>query len=541
MSANVPPIHLAECEECVQSCDDPGCTIELTPQCTEQCVVVCNDPHHSLGSCVDDSSRSFPCSDGLGCSDIDDFLQCCTDYHPHLPDGKPFVADPHRGSFGWDSSFDSMFSAVDARHAGDHTNPYAHSNTLPNISSHNSLMHNHHLPYDCFAPTAAPSAVSPTYHPSSSSLADALNPPPAANDSGTLRCMWGNCLATFNSMAELVGHVNLQHLRLPGSGSTTPQSHLAQNASLPSTKADNLQQADQFSCLWADCHQYPDVSTIPGSSTGNPVDTALDVLANHLLHDHLGLTNPPPPQLHPAGSLKTTHSPTVFSLETTTLISPAESSTPSSLSPSGPPTPAPEHDCSLPSHVCRWIGCGQMFVSCDELTVHINAAHVGGGKAHYDCYWEGCNRNGESGFASKQKICRHLQSHTGHRPFQCKICKQHFSEAATLAQHMRRHTQERPYVCDYPGCGKSFAITGALTIHKRTHNGHKPFKCTYCDRAFAESSNLSKHLRTHTGARPYSCAHTGCTKTFARPDQLARHMSVHRKKTSPPEDNGQAP
>jgi hypothetical protein len=32
--------------------------------------------------------------------------------------------------------------------------------------------------------------------------------------------------------------------------------------------------------------------------------------------------------------------------------------------------------------------------------------------------------------------------HTGHKPFQCKLCKQHFSEAATLQQHMRRHTQE---------------------------------------------------------------------------------------------------
>jgi hypothetical protein len=95
--------------------------------------------------------------------------------------------------------------------------------------------------------------------------------------------------------------------------------------------------------------------------------------------------------------------------------------------------------------------------------------------------------------------CR-LQSHTGHRPFQCKVCKQNFSEAATLQQHMRRHTLEsrwwlytlllllsdaymtEPYLCDFPGCGKAFAITGALTIHKRTHNGQKPFKCTYCDR-----------------------------------------------------------
>ena len=46
-----------------------------------------------------------------------------------------------------------------------------------------------------------------------------------------------------------------------------------------------------------------------------------------------------------------------------------------------------------------------------------------------------------------------------------------------------------------------------------------------------------KKLRTHTGARPYSCTHPGCAKTFARPDQLARHMSVHRKKAgeSPPD------
>jgi Zinc finger, C2H2 type len=36
-------------------------------------------------------------------------------------------------------------------------------------------------------------------------------------------------------------------------------------------------------------------------------------------------------------------------------------------------------------------------------------------------------------------------------------------------------------------------------------------------------------LKTHTGVRPYMCTEEGCGKSFARPDQLARHMGVHRR------------
>ncbi|KAI0034444.1 hypothetical protein K488DRAFT_77200 [Vararia minispora EC-137] len=315
--------------------------------------------------------------------------------------------------------------------------------------------------------------------------------------------MWGGCNAQFASLNDLVGHVNLIHLRPV----TFPQDRS------PVPVADS-----SLSCRWDNCNNYPSMQSIPGSSSSTSLEAAIGVLSEHLFHDHLGVQVPPyPPQSAPIGN--SISSPPEVAPSLTSASSTASIGTPESASVSE----------ETENAACRWRGCGLAFGSTEELTLHITTAHVGAGKAHYECYWDGCLRNGDKGFSSKQKICRHLQSHTGHRPFQCKLCKQNFSEAATLQQHMRRHTQEKPYVCDVPGCGKAFAIAGALTIHKRTHNGDKPFKCTYCGRAFSESSNLSKHLRTHTGVRPYACTAQGCGKTFSRPDQLTRHASVHKK------------
>ncbi|KAF9453541.1 hypothetical protein P691DRAFT_658371 [Macrolepiota fuliginosa MF-IS2] len=325
-----------------------------------------------------------------------------------------------------------------------------------------------------------------------------------------LACRWGNCQAQFSSLSELVGHVNLIHLHPP----TTPELPCGQ-ASTSGTQGHSQQTNEndlmQLPCLWGDCNEHLPPQVLSGAPSRSAVDDILSNLAAHLFQNHLGIhdfqsngTEIPPEktpsrQQEQAVSVKDV-----------------------------PLTPGE-------GHLCRWEECGMVFGSCNDLMSHMSAVHVGSGKPQYDCLWEGCTRNGEKGFSSRQKISRHLQSHTGYRPFQCPECLQNFSEAATLQQHIRRHTQESeyaltPYKCDFPGCGKSFAITGALTIHKRVHNGVKPFKCSYCNRGFAESSNLSKHLRTHTGERPYTCNEPNCGKAFARPDQLTRHMGVHRKK-----------
>ncbi|KAF8075003.1 hypothetical protein FPV67DRAFT_1409330 [Lyophyllum atratum] len=444
----------AACEDCVEPIYP---STEITSQCTDQCVVIaCSDPdHNEVNQCHGngDLPCDLVCDDGTAnctdCDGFDEFLHCCTNYHSYTSETRNDPLGP--------ISYIDMPGDVIMQPAPPLLPPHTGKHVVPS--------------------------------------------PPAGDGPEILSCMWGNCQASFTSLSELVGHVNVDHLRLPFSAETT---HF-----LASTHPE----VSQLACRWRDCSIYPSSESIPNSSSGDHIDEVLRILADHLLRDHIGMDN----HHH-----RTASNMVDDKIDTSlgSLQPLAECASRSTLS---TPTAA--------THRCQWQSCGHSFSTYEDLTSHITVVHVGGGKAQYECFWEGCNRNGKSGFSSKQKICRHLQSHTGHRPYQCKMCQQYFSEAATLQQHMRRHTQEKPYVCDYPGCGKTFAITGALTIHKRIHNGQKPFKCKFCDKAFAESSNLSKHLRTHTGARPYCCTESGCNKSFARPDQLTRHLGVHRKKT----------
>ncbi|KAG9312960.1 hypothetical protein JVU11DRAFT_6396 [Chiua virens] len=478
-----------QCNQCPPpstSCSQPSCFIpEFTTECTDECLILaCDDPDHGAQtcqvtkggiSCDGTCITAAACND---CSELNKILQCCTDYHSYI-DTSP--------STQWDSSVSQLLCDCSQDLRSIHS-PGLLSQSIQAFISDSSISSS-----ASSSPSLPP--FSPQLHAPTPIILQPSSAPP-------FNCMWAGCNSIFNNLSDLVGHVNLQHLCAMDTQNHPPAS------SVQSKDATHVFPQPPLFCHWGDCGMSPSPSSIPSSSSATLDIATLDILASHLMQDHLGVNYPIPPQSTPQPSL---------------------SDTTDTIHPSPVPSNPPAHDCSG-THACKWNGCTESFSSCDDLTAHIASVHIGGGKAHYDCFWEGCNRHGTNGFSSKQKISRHLQSHTGHRPFQCQICNQNFSEAATLQQHMRRHTQERPYVCDFPGCGKAFAITGALTIHKRIHNGLRPFKCKFCDKAFSESSNLSKHLRTHTGARPYACTEEGCKKAFARPDQLARHTNVHRKK-----------
>ncbi|KAM6220310.1 zinc finger protein 513 [Rhynchocyon petersi] len=71
-----------------------------------------------------------------------------------------------------------------------------------------------------------------------------------------------------------------------------------------------------------------------------------------------------------------------------------------------------------------------------------------------------------------------------------------------------------------------------LKRHMQTHSGEKPFRCGRCPYASAQLVNLTRHTRTHTGEKPYRCPH--CSFACNSLGNLRRHQRTHAGPPTPP-------
>lgn len=388
----------------------------------------------------------------------------------------------------------------------------------------------------------------------------------ASNTNKFWHCNWDHCNTELTELDDILEHIKMDHgvsnRKYPHSVCSTSNYNGKNNSGSDNQVSINKQQqyytppasntptpSQLLACRWNDCgYSAPDLAELETHELAkhHPAATAaqangislfqcewkactyrctdMEQFMSHVRNEHVSM------MMGKSSSDNEDAATTEIKLETPLAISTSVSTPAPASAPAAAPAVKTESEASK-MHVCSWLcgpkesetECGEVFDSTQALHQHVVDHHIGSRQPSYICRWAGCERHGRP-FPQRQKIHRHLITHTKNKPYTCTVCGAAFSESVVLTQHMRIHSGERPFKCPEPGCGKRFAASTALSVHMRTHTGEKPLKCKIpgCGKRFSESSNLAKHMKTHQAERPFAC--TRCSRRFARNDQLQRHV-----------------
>jgi len=83
--------------------------------------------------------------------------------------------------------------------------------------------------------------------------------------------------------------------------------------------------------------------------------------------------------------------------------------------------------------------------------------------------------------------------------FPCRLCPAVYPNLRALKGHNKEHLDKPPYACNVGTCTYSSNDKSTLTRHMRTHTGEKPFECRLCGFGFTTKANCERHLKNKHG------------------------------------------
>ncbi|RUS83623.1 hypothetical protein EGW08_008591 [Elysia chlorotica] len=187
---------------------------------------------------------------------------------------------------------------------------------------------------------------------------------------------------------------------------------------------------------------------------------------------------------------------------------------------------------------CSFEGCSQTFDDQLELAKH--------SKVHYNgkmrCPWPNC----DNWLTETGQLRPHLMAHSralhasGWSDFICEVCQLAFSSRWGLMIHKRMHGEDAAAVakptlprltkfsCEEPDCPATFCDQKGFFDHFLYHFTRKTCVCDVdgCNQNFSDLMTLSKHTKIHFDGK-YKCPWQGCSKFFASPFIVKRHVYRH--------------